>query len=125
MNIYHYDQITGEYTGVSEAKLDPLELEINKQEIYLLPAFATFDKPPDIEDGKKIIMVRGAWLLVEIPQIVIEPIIETIITDEELAKQELEILIQSKIREQAIAALTAEGKITPDGKIATLKLESN
>ena len=38
---------------------------------------------------------------------------------------EKEILIQSQIRELAIAALTSEGKITPDGKIANIKLESN
>jgi hypothetical protein len=35
-----------------------------------------------------------------------------------LVEQETESLIQAKIREQAITALKAEGKLTMDGKIA-------
>ena len=44
-------------------------------------------------------------------------------TEEQLAEIEKESLIQAKIREQAITALTEEGKLTADGKVATLKGE--
>ena len=38
-------------------------------------------------------------------------------TPEQVAEREKEILIQAKIREQAVTALKAEGKLTADGKI--------
>lgn len=66
MKIYHYDTTTKEYTGSSEARLDPLELEINKIERWLLPANATFDAPPECPDGKMIVM-EGGWKCVNIP----------------------------------------------------------
>lgn len=40
-------------------------------------------------------------------------------TPEQIAEREREALIQAKIREQAISALTAEGKLTADGKAIT------
>jgi hypothetical protein len=45
------------------------------------------------------------------------------IAAEEAAKEEAEkeSLIQAKMREQAIAALKVEGKLTVDGKIAVVK----
>jgi len=38
-------------------------------------------------------------------------------TKEQIAEQEAEVLIQAKIREQAITALKAEGKLTLEGKV--------
>ena len=42
-------------------------------------------------------------------------------TSEQIAAQAKEALIQAKIREQAISALVAEGKLTLDGKIVNTK----
>lgn len=111
MKIYHYDGFTKEYTGSSEARLDPLEMEINQTERWLLPANATFDAPPECPEGKMLVMDNG-WKQVDIPAPIIEPVAEPILpTAEEIEAQRIEALIQAKMREQAIAALKAEGAI--------------
>ena len=45
MNVYKYDELTKEYTGVETALLDPLERQVQGKEVYLLPANATFTAP--------------------------------------------------------------------------------
>lgn len=45
MNVYKYDELTKEYTGVETAQLDPLESKAQGKDIYLLPANATFTAP--------------------------------------------------------------------------------
>ena len=42
MKAYSYDYETKIFNGIIECQLDPLELEINNKEIFLLPASATF-----------------------------------------------------------------------------------
>lgn len=112
MKIYHYNQITKEYTGSSEANLDPLEMENNQTERWLLPANATFDAPPDNEPGTMVVMGSEGWEVVSIPEPVVEPIPEPV---EPTEAQIQEALIQAKmqeiIRQQAIDALIAEGKL--------------
>ena len=112
MKIYHYDGTTKEYTGSSEARLDPLELEINKTERWLLPANATFDAPPTNEPGTMVVMTEDGWRVVPIPEPVIEPTPAPI---ELTTEQKQEALIQAKMqeitRQQAIDALRAEGLI--------------
>lgn len=77
----------------------------------MLPTSATFDMPPENEEGKKVVMVDKKWMQVDIPKP--EPIPEPIPpTKEELEAREVEILIQAKMRELAITALKAEGKLT-------------
>lgn len=44
-------------------------------------------------------------------------------TPEQLAEREKEIMIQAKIREQAISVLQEEGKITASGKLSTAAKE--
>lgn len=51
MNVYKYDEITKEYTGVETALLDPLETEIQGKDVYLLPANATFTAPLVTQDN--------------------------------------------------------------------------
>ena len=41
MNVYKFNPITKEYTGVEPAMLDPLESKLQGKEVYLLPANAT------------------------------------------------------------------------------------
>ena len=45
MQVYKYDELTKEYTGVETAQLDPLESQVQGKEVYLLPANATFTAP--------------------------------------------------------------------------------
>ena len=110
MKIYSYTN-TGEYIYSQDASLDPLELELNGKEIYLLPAFATFEVPPEPQEGK-LILWTGKWELIDIPKPIIqeEPIVPPLSKEEQDAI-DLEVLIQDKIRQQAIEALKAEGKI--------------
>lgn len=51
MNVYRYDELTKEYIGTEEALLDPLETEKQGQNIYLLPANATFVQPQSTKNG--------------------------------------------------------------------------
>ena len=109
MKVYHYDSITKEYSGISDARLDPLETKKQGKEIYLLPASATFDTPSKVSSNQVAIWQDKKWKTVDIPPIIEEePPVET---PEELAKKETEILIQTKIREIAVTALKAEGKM--------------
>jgi len=68
VQIYNYNRETKEYIGTSEARLDPLEWELNKIERWLLPAYATFEVPPECPEGKMIVMDDGQWTLVDIPE---------------------------------------------------------
>jgi len=126
MQIYHYNRDTKEYVCSSEARLDPLEWEINKIERWLLPAHATFDAPPECPEGKMLIyggmIVQGGdgWQVVDIPKPPEpEPVKE--LTKEEIEAQVLESLIQAKMREQAVEALKVEGKLTAEGKMVAVK----
>lgn len=58
MKIYHYNDLTGEYIGQTEAKLDPIEKK------PLLPAHATTLKPPMTEANQAARFNAGAWELV-------------------------------------------------------------
>lgn len=65
MLVYIYDEKTKEFLREEEAHLDPLETKIKGESIYLLPAFATFEKPLDKEDGKAVIFSESSWKLVD------------------------------------------------------------
>lgn len=45
MKIYNYNKDTFEYISESEARLDPEESKVQNTEIYILPAYSTFNKP--------------------------------------------------------------------------------
>ena len=63
MNVYKFNPITKEYTGVEPAMLDPLESELQGKEIYLLPANATFEKP-NLQEGFASVW-NGKWENIE------------------------------------------------------------
>lgn len=67
MLTYHYNE-EKEYTHNEEAFLDPLETEIQEKEIYLLPANATFEQPPEAKEGFKIKWNGATWEYEEIPK---------------------------------------------------------
>jgi len=58
--IYNYDKETGEYFSRTQARLDPAETELQKKDIFLLPANATFIEPPDAAKNK-IPVFNGKW----------------------------------------------------------------
>jgi hypothetical protein len=111
MKIYHYDRETGIYIGETYASIDPLETEKQGEPIYLCPACATFDTPPQVQEGKYLKRDAGKWLQENIPtppepEKIPEP------TAEEIAAVELEHKIQAELRAMAIERLQVKGKIS-------------
>lgn len=64
MNVYKYND-NGEYIGTEKALLDPLETEQQGENIYLLPANATFTAPPAEKEGFARVWNGEAWQEVE------------------------------------------------------------
>ena len=58
---YNYDPNSGAYIGQSEADPSPLE-----SGVYLIPAFATEDAPPDFDDNHVPVFQNGVWILKEV-----------------------------------------------------------
>jgi len=58
--IYNYNS-SGYYTNSSNARIDPLESEKNNKNNYLLPANATFVKPPVVSEEKVIKWDGSKW----------------------------------------------------------------
>ena len=65
MNVYKYDEKTKEYIGTEEALLDPLETELKGENVYLLPANATFTEPTEPQGGYVNVWNGEAWQEVE------------------------------------------------------------
>lgn len=63
MQIYNYHPNTGEFLKESTASIDPLESKLAGTPIYMLPAFATFIKPPDFTENEVPVWISGAWAL--------------------------------------------------------------
>ena len=64
MNVYKFDE-NGEYIGTEEALLDPLETELQGENVYLLPGNATFTEPPKAQEGYTRVWNGTAWEQVE------------------------------------------------------------
>lgn len=60
MQIFHYDQSTGEYLGSALADESPLE-----DGVFHVPAFATETAPPAPEAGKARVFAGDEWTLVD------------------------------------------------------------
>lgn len=65
MNVYKYDELTKEYTGVETAQLDPLESKAQGKNVWLLPANATFVAPLVVKEGYTQVLKDGVWNYVE------------------------------------------------------------
>lgn len=57
VTVYTYSQETGEHTGESIARVDPLE-----PWRHLVPAGAVMDPPPAVVAGEEAARVGGAWV---------------------------------------------------------------
>lgn len=56
MFIYNYSKSTNEYCGYEKASLSPLE-----RGVYLIPAFSTPIKPPEVGHGFVPCFIDGSW----------------------------------------------------------------
>ena len=65
MNIYHFHMDTREYLGCSAAKIDPLETAKQGTDVYLIPANATTDQPPESGTNQRASRNGDAWELVD------------------------------------------------------------
>lgn len=79
MLVYHFDQVTGQHVGMSDADASPLE-----PGVYLIPAFATDKKPPVAPEGKFASFDGSKWALRDIPTPEQEPEPEPVVlTDDQ------------------------------------------
>lgn len=67
MKAYSYDE-EGFYKGEVECQLDPIETQMSGEEVWLLPANSTYDKPPKEKEGYNIKFIDGAWVYEKIPE---------------------------------------------------------
>tara|TARA_R110000772_G_scaffold143235_1_gene252751 strand:- start:20341 stop:20898 length:558 start_codon:yes stop_codon:yes gene_type:complete len=58
MKLYNYSEDTGEFTGETEARPDPME-----GDTFLIPARAALDAPPTPSENEIPVRVDGAWVL--------------------------------------------------------------
>jgi hypothetical protein len=63
MKLYHYKKNNGEYAGTTDAKLDPLESKRLGRDVYLIPAFATKEKPAPTLDRQVPVFQDGKWIV--------------------------------------------------------------
>lgn len=66
MRVYLYDEITKEFIMEEDAHIDPLETKKKGENVYLLPANATFKEPPQEKEGFKIVFNGNVWEYQEI-----------------------------------------------------------
>lgn len=79
---YRYNE-NKEYIGSEEMFKDPLESELQKKDIWLLPADCTLIEPPEVKEGFLIVWNGEAWEYKE-QEKEPEPYIPPEPTDEEL-----------------------------------------
>lgn len=61
MRIYDIDPATGEFIGMRDARLDPLESAAQGTEVYLLPSGAVTEAPPEAQEGYARVWSGSAW----------------------------------------------------------------
>jgi hypothetical protein len=97
MQIYHYDQNTGEYLGTTAAQIDPMATQREGKEVYLLPACATTVGPLTDKEGCSTIFDGQEWRYIEIPR---PP-------EPEPAPEPTAEEIQAQMKKQAISTIQA------------------
>ncbi len=61
MNVYLYDPQTGAYQGSEAARTDPEETRATGYPVYLLPANATFVRPPNVGPNRIPVWTGSGW----------------------------------------------------------------
>lgn len=113
MKAYLYDETTKEFTSEVNAQIDPLETKKKGENVYLLPANATFKEPMQAKEGFKIVFNGNGWEYQEIKVEEIpeekEPTNEDISQMRQGAYQErTDPLTLRKLRKQALGEWTSE-----------------
>ena len=85
MKAYLYDEETKEFISEVNAQIDPLETKLKGEEVYLLPANATYTPPLEGKEGFKVVFDGDEWVYEEIPEPEILP--EPILTYSELRER--------------------------------------
>lgn len=77
MIAYSYNPDTMEFSGTTPCQLDPVRSSLEKKEIYLLPANATFIEPPSYNKETENILWNGViWEMKEKKAEMTEEILE-------------------------------------------------
>lgn len=113
MKAYLYDEETKEFISEVNAQIDPLESEIKGEEVYLLPANASFTPPLEEKEGFKVVFNGDEWVYEEIPVEEPEPLPEP--TNEDITQQRQQAYVEKtdpltlrKLRKQALGEWTEE-----------------
>lgn len=105
---YLYDEFTKEFISEVNAQIDPLESELKGEEVYLLPANASFTPPLEEKDGFKVVFKGDEWVYEEIPEPAPEP-------KEEEIKQNRIWELKAKLSETDYVVIKiAEGEATQE-----------
>lgn len=106
MKAYLYDEVTKEFISEVNAQVDPLESQIKGEDIYLLPANASFTPPLEEKNGFIVVFKGDKWVYEEITEseLLPEP------TEEEL-KQARILELKTKLAETDYVVIKiAEGE---------------
>mgnify|MGYP000251425547 CR=1 FL=1 len=110
MKVYLYDEITKEFIMEEDAHIDPLETKKKGENVYLLPANATFKEPMQAKEGFKIVFNGKDW---EYQEIKVEKEKEP--TNEDISQmrqgeymRRTDPLTLRKLRKQALGEWTSE-----------------
>lgn len=64
--VYNYNPYTGQYVSTSEAEIDQLESQIQQQDIFILPANATFEPiPTDLQEDETPVLIDNEWFKIK------------------------------------------------------------
>ncbi len=62
--VYLFDEKNKNFIGSEQAYIDPLETQIKGENVYLLPANATFQEPPADVPAGQVAVFNGSWEIV-------------------------------------------------------------
>lgn len=112
MKVYLYDEETKEFISEVNAQIDPLESEIKGEEVYLLPANASFTPPLEGKEGFKVVFKGDEWVYEEIPVEEPEPTPEP--TEEEIKQNRIWELKGKLAETDYVVIKIAEGEATQE-----------
>ncbi len=119
MQAYLFDENTKEYLEELQAQIDPLESEIVGEDIYLLPANSTFEKPLYPKDGYKVLWNGNSWEYAEIPMYDTKP---------ELTLDELKLTKRAEINQSRDEAeqggFEYMGKVFDSDQVSCIRISS-
>ena len=110
MKAYLYDEQTKEFIIEEDAHIDPLETKKKGENVYLLPANASFTPPLEEKEGFKVVFKGDEWVYEEIPEP--EPLPEP--TEEEIKQNRIWELKGKLADTDYVVIKIAEGEATQE-----------